>query len=457
MARFSSVVLIWAVLAPGRMHAETSRSDFYWSILDSAVESGGPDASRVFALLGTIDDERARDLLRRTLGAGSSAIGDAASGLTPDECRLYLKDLRLAALNPALSSKLAVLSAIARAGTASAAEALLEIADAGSQPAAGVALGFLEQFGSLAEPELKKEAVSGSTPWGRETAAAILDRERAHGAVSVFETDLHDENRNVRIAGALGLAHEGLTEGKAVLESAAKDKDSSYEWDALVGLADLGEADAFREIASVISDTDESTRGRLVWAMARCGNNGVKALAYRLNLPAKPEFLSMMAQRMLQPTDPQDLNTLKGALARCNDPVAMIAAEKLLHTRFREAAQNAVLCGISSTDPQARGLAVDLASRDSTLWPSLASKVNDSDLAVQVAALTAIEHLDQKERFNDVERCIESGNWQVAVGAAKVLAALDPSEARIVYERELHSGRDSIKILSAAMLLKLSR
>lgn len=73
----------------------------------SAIASGGPDARDAFALLGGIGDRRARELLELTLrGVDGNAIEYAAGGLSADQCRQYLPELRRAALDPAIEPKL---------------------------------------------------------------------------------------------------------------------------------------------------------------------------------------------------------------------------------------------------------------------------------------------------------------------------------------------------------------
>jgi HEAT repeat protein len=85
----------------------------------------------------------------------------------------------------------------------------------------------------------------------------------------------------------------------------------------------------------------------------------------------------------------------------------------------------------------------------------LADKLADPDPLVQEAALTAIQRLGQKERFKEAERYLTSENRQVSLAAAKALIALDPTAARAVFEQALASKLDYVRILSAAMLLKL--
>jgi HEAT repeat protein len=430
----------------------------YWAVLNSAMASRGPDADDAFALLGSIDDRKARELLEVTLrGVNGDAIEYAARGLSADQCRQYLSELRRAVLDPAIEPKLGVLAALARAGTVEAAEVLAQVANQGAQPAAGVAFGLLEHMGSPAETVLKKEATSGPTAWTRETAASILDRIGARGTVAVFRADIHDSDEKVRIAGALGLSHQGIPEGKTILESAVSRNVPSYALDALVALANLGQAEALRTIEQTLNGPDESTKGALVWAIARSGSTSLKALAYRLGLEKKPEFLAMLAEKLLQPGDVHDLKVLKEALVDCNQAVGMIAAERLVGARLGELAENAIVCGLSSTDAQARQLAVDLALQDSRLWPALADRLEDPDPVLQLAALTAIKRLGAGGRFEQVEELLTSHSRQVSLAAAKTLAALDPIKAHAVFEQALTSQLEYVRIFSAAMLLKLDR
>ena len=449
------LLLTAALSGPSRGAVDIPRID-YWHILTSAIDSGGPDADDVFALLGTIDDQKARSLLETTLGGQSGpAIEYAARGLTPSECRFYLQNLKRAAIDSSIQPKSSLLTAIARAGTDQAAQVLAEVAGQASQPAAGIAFGLLEHMGSIAEPVLEREAISGETAWTRETAASALRRMGTRGALPAFKADLRDPDENVRIAGALGLAQMEIPDGRAILESAAKRSGSGYQIDALVGLAILGERKAIRKIVDILNDSGEGTRGEMVWAIARSKSAKLKALTYQMELGRKPEFRAMFAEKLLDPTDPQDMKMPKEMLTDCHQIGGLIAAQKLLGAGFHELSENAITCGLSSPDEQVRHMAMDLAAQDSELWPTLASKVGDSDPAMQVAALTAIRNLGQKEKFNDVEPNLESQTRAVSLAAAKALAALNPTEAQRVFEQALTSRVSFVRIYSAAMLLTI--
>lgn len=455
MKHLITVVLLSSIAALAAV--DDLDSTDYWNILTSAISSPGPNADGVRELLGTIDDQKARDLLKAILsGTDGGAIEYAARGLSPDQCRQYLPQLKKVALDSTIEPKTGLLAAIARAGTLQAAQILGDVADQGSQPAAGVAFGLLKQMGSIAQPVLQREAEAG-TPWERETAAAILRGASTPEAQAAFEADLHNSDKNVRIAGALGLARMGISDGKAVLETAARENNPDYQIDALVALAGLNEPEAIQRVIHLLNYSNETMRARIVWAIARYRMPSLKALAYRLQMENKPAFRSMLAEKMLDPSDPQDLAALKKMLADCRQMDGLIAAETLDKAGLSELSKDAISCGLSSANEQVKQFAAALASQDPKLWPIVASKATDSDQAVQIAALTAIGKLGQKEKFNEVARYLESNDRNVSLAAAKALASLNPIEAQQVFQRALTSKIAYVRIYSAAMLLMLER
>lgn len=430
-----------------------------WGVFNSAIESGGPNRDDALALLGLIDDQRARDLLTAVFkGQDGTAIEYAASGLSPSQCRDYFEELQQAILNPAIQPKIRTISAIGRAGTSAAAELMGSIADTQGQPAAGIAFGVLEHMGSPAGTVLEKEAVNGRAAWTRETATSILRRVQTPGAIAAFTLNLRDPDQSVRIAAALGLAQHGMSLGSDVLESVARDKNSDYWTEAIVALAGLGQSSALREVTRVLEGPDEALKGRIVWAIARSGNRSLKALTYRMDLEAKPEFQSMLSEKLLQPSDPRDLATLrKEASDNCAEIAGMIALRKLIDAGKPTSSVQSISCGLSSTREEVRQLAVQVALQTPNLFSTLADNLNSPALEVQIGALEAIQKVGQRQQFRDVEKFLTSSVRSVSLTAAKALAALDPQQAQIVFATSLHSDMDYVRLYSAAMLLKLMR
>lgn len=429
-----------------------------WSVLTLAMDTGGVDAEDALMLLGAIDDQTARELLHATLrGKNGLAIASAAKGLTPAQCIRYLPELNAAALDPALEPKAEVLAAIGRAGDAAAAEALAQVGNQLESPTSGVAFGVLDHMGAVAESVLAEQAVSGQSAWVRETAASILRRKRIRSAVPVFSDELHDGDERVRVAGALGLAQWGVADGKEELKTAAKGKDTDDKVEALVALGVLGDPQAFRSLKTLIARSDEVTKGRVVWAIARSGNARLKAFVYQLRLQDKPEFRMMLAEKLFDPADTRDLGVLEQCLASGDEVMQLIAAERLLGTPAAGVAEAVVVRGFTSSNEQARYLALQLASRDRRVWPDLADRVSDPDPAVKVAALTAVGDLNQRERFEEVKPYLADERRLVSLTAARVLMSLDPNAARTVFESHVTSALSHVRIYSAAMLLAIAR
>ena len=117
-----------------------------WNLLKQAIDAGGPDAADVYQLLGSIDDKTARQLLETSFAEKNGfAISSSARGLSVHQCQYYLPRLNAAALDPAVGPQPAILSAIARAGSADAAQVLMNIADKAPPSVAGVAFGPVEK------------------------------------------------------------------------------------------------------------------------------------------------------------------------------------------------------------------------------------------------------------------------------------------------------------------------
>ena len=65
-----------------------------WNILTLTIDAGGPEADSALALLGSIQDPRARQLMEHILkGENDSAIEEVAQGLTPMEATTIFPNL----------------------------------------------------------------------------------------------------------------------------------------------------------------------------------------------------------------------------------------------------------------------------------------------------------------------------------------------------------------------------
>lgn len=434
-------------------------SSQYWEVLKSTIDSGGRDAENALAMLGTIDDDTARRLIAATLsGTDGTAIEAVASGLSPDQCRTYFNELARTALNPAIQPKGNVISAIERAGTEQALDLLGSIADESNEPASGIAFGVLEHVGTDADPVLQKLAIRGRTPWARETALSILRRTNPHGAIDAFRIGLRDPDNQVRTSAALGLAQLDDPAGKSVLQAAATNKQSDYWTESLVGLAALNDPGAVAEITRTLKGSDEAAKARIVWAIARSGSENLRDLAFRLNLQNHSVFRSMLTEKLLRPSDPNDLAVLQNeAVVDCSQIAGMIALQKLTDAGKATNPPQSIRCGLSSDDPSVRALAVQLALNAPDLPAVLSEHLDSLYPQVQVGALTAIQKLHQVDKLQTVEKYLNSDVSTVSFAAAKALAALDPTRARVIFEKELNSNNRYARLYSAAMLLVLDR
>jgi len=442
------------LMTAGILAADKPQTDA-WHILVQAVDARGPDEASALGMLGAIGNPESRALIEATLkGKDIAAIGLVAVGLTPDQCALYLPDLARAARDPGGGPKLIILDAIARAGTSDAARILADIADSAGLPTAGVAFGLLEQrMASVAEPLLIETVTSGRSTWSRETAAWTLIRMRAAGALAAFRSALHDTDDRVRFAAAVGLAHLRDAEGKPQLEAAARDHGGKNRIEALVSLAVLGQPEALDSLNALATSPDEAVRGRVVWAMAGSGSMNLKQFAYRLGLDRQAVPRRMLAEKLFDPGDPRDMALLQEMLANGDDISQLVAAQRLLGTKITDRAENVVARALGSEREAARTLALKIASARPALQPELARRLSSPDPAVQIAALSAIAGLHQKERFVEVTPYLASEARAVSAAAARTLVALDPNAAKPGLEEGLASTSSHVRIHSAAMLL----
>lgn len=141
----SLMVMLSMALCQVTTGAEATRTGL-WNLLKQAIDAGGADAADVYQLLGSIDDKTARQLLETSFAEKNGfAISSSARGLSVHQCQYYLPRLNAAALDPAVGPQPAILSAIARAGSADAAQVLMNIADKAPPSVAGVAFGPVEK------------------------------------------------------------------------------------------------------------------------------------------------------------------------------------------------------------------------------------------------------------------------------------------------------------------------
>ena len=428
-----------------------------WNTLTLAIDSGGPDAEDALGLLGMIEEQKARDLIDLTLkGKNGWAMAFVAKGLTAGQCRNYLPELKVAVLDPTIESKAELLAAIARANNVEATQILAAVGEKGIQPYSGIALGFLKQMGQLADNVLEKMATNGSSPSARETALVCLIRMRTHDAIPAFKAALHDEVQNVRVAGALGLARWGIADGKKELALASKSHDMSYQIEALVALAMLGQLEAFGNLSALVAGADETVTARVVWAIARSGNSTLKAFVYRRHLENNPVFREMLIERLLSTTNSHDLSLLEEAMSDKDDMCALIAAQKLLASGDNAHTQGAVTRGLNSTDERVRYLATQLASQYAVFWPELVKRVGDTNPTISAAAIWITARLNQREKFADLEHCFITGDRLVSLAAARALLSLDQKAAIEIFIKQLNTGSGYRKLYSSAMLLTIA-
>ncbi len=452
------VTLFTIVNGFGLSSISASQADA-WKTLMSAIDAGGSNAEEVFALLGTIDNSKARSFLDVTLsGKNGVAIDSVAKGLTTSQCIRYLPQLKIAALDSSVEPKLEVLKAISRAGTTEAGAILEEMSDTSVQPAAGVAIGLLEHMGSLGGSALQELILHGKTPWTRETAAFSLIRMKLPTSVQAFRLVLHDSDRHIRFAGALGLAQSGIAEGESELIAATKGSETTYKIEALVALAALGHTDVLPDLAALATGSDKTLAAQAVWAIARSGKVQLKVFAYRLGLQNKPNFRAMLAEKLLNPADKQDRSVLEKALGDGDQISTLIAANKLLSFDGDSHARAAIITAISSPNEEVRHFALEIASQNSVIWPDLAKRVNDADPQVSVAAINAASELRQIDKMQDLKQFLASDIPAISLAAAKALLAIDPESAKPVFEYNIEAAKiNHVRIYSSAMFLAMTR
>lgn len=450
------LLFVASVLAGVAAVGQESPQDRAWNILSMAIDAGGPEAQRALELLGSVDDERGRNLLSSILkGANGPAINAVAKGLTASQCVQYLSELRKVALDPAVEPKIEIVTALGRAGTPEAAKALADVADESSELVAGIAFGSLERLGSAAEPILERQLSTARSGRARETAAHILRRIGATGAAGAFRNALSDSDSSVRVAAALGLAQLGLSDGVAALELAAKGSNVDYQVEAVTALAMLGRAGAVERLKSLANSPSESIRGKTVWAIARSGNPKLKDIAYDLKLEENLHFKSMLVEKLLDPKNPRDLQVLRSAVSDENEMLALTAAKRLIGTSSEDFAGSAVSRGLRSKSEHVRLFALKLASESTAMSNDLVTRINDSDPVVRAAAISAVAARRLTERFNEVQPNLTSTSPEVSLSAARALLSLDQNRARRLFESNLDSNVAHVRLYSAALLLAL--
>jgi HEAT repeat protein len=448
------VVLVLAFFSTAQLPA--SVKDTAWNVLTLAIDAGGPEADSALALLGSIQDPRARQVMDRILkGSNDSAIDDVAEGLTPVEANNYLTELKDAALRNVTHPRPRIISAMARAGTAKAATALRELANQGTEPMAGLAFGMLsEMVPTVADPELIMGLLQGASPQVRETAGFVLVEKWSRSYIPVFRSALKDPRKRVRLAAALGLAKSGISDGVTELKATANGSDKDLRLDAIVALASLGEPKAISELKQLVKTSDGANKARVVWAIASFGAPGLKRLTYELGLNVNPIFVSMLAEKLYDPSDARDLSAMRSALKGGDIPGLAIAGELLGTSADKDAAAE-IIRGLATTSQPMRDLAVQIAVSHPRFWPALSDRLKDPDPSIKLAALDAIKNLHQTGKFDEVAECFSNPNTvgSVSQAAARTMAALDSPRALEYFSEKLSSSTGYARVLSAAMVL----
>jgi HEAT repeat protein len=425
-------------------------------VLSLAVETGGADAAEALATLALTKDPRGLDLLQKIMkGDNGLALSSVARELPPARCRLYFDDLKRAAQNPVIEPKATILEAVARAGTSDSAQTLAAIGDTAAQPTSGVAFGVLGQMGIGAERALQQELTSGTSALGRETSAYIIRNIQSSDAGPVFLRALRDPDQNVQFAAALALADIGNPAGLSVLERARADHDVEIRLDAIVALAALQDIQAAKDLQESLHADDASIRAKTVWAMARSRNSRIKALAYEWRLTEEPAYEAMLAEKLLDASDPRDRTALRGVLLSRDATSRLVAAEKLLNSQYASDAQTAIKQYLNSPVDQESALAIAIAEKHPELWPDLATHLNANSARLRVAALHAIAILPQTQLLEAVKENFEDSDANVSFAAAKALVALDAAAARSVFQKDLNATIPHVRIYSAGMLLAM--
>jgi hypothetical protein len=160
---------------------------------------------------------------------------------------------------------------------------------------------------------------------------------------------------------------------------------------------------------------------------------------------------------LLDPNDPADANILREMIVQGTEMSRLIAAQRMLETKDNRLAESAVTRGLSSENESARAFALKIAVGYAPLRPELARHLSSPDKAVEIAALSAIAFLHQKERFTEVARYIDTRYREVSAVAARTLVELDPYAAGPALEEGLASKSSYVRIHSAAMLVAVAR
>lgn len=427
-----------------------------WRVLRAAMNTGGVAAEAAFAVLGTIDDAESRRLIESLLKSESDWAGAAARGLDATECVLYLPLLKGLALSPTFKGKPWVLSAIAKAGTPGAAEVLREVADAGVQPETGLAFGLLESMGATAAGRaLIDEAATGSEPRQRETAIYVLGGMQLPGVISAFRAALSDRDQRVRLAAALGLGRRGALDGRAEIETAAQSLNENDRIEAIVTLVKLGLPGWAERLKALVSAPNQAVAARTVWAIAGTGGSRLREFSYAQGLPARPAFRPLLAEKLLDPSDPRDLALLTEMLSDNDEATRLIAAGRLLKTRFSEKARAVIAQGLASGSDATRALALDEASNSAALQGTLAQLTGSGDPFVREAAIAAVGSSGQRDKFALLEAALRDPVPAVSLAAAKALASLDAASARPLLIRGLASDVAHVRMNCAALLLRI--
>jgi len=439
-----TAAIVWVLSA-----ADTTQTAA-WKIIVESVRSRGPDQAAAIEALGSINTPASRQLTESILGGKDSfMIAHLVKGLSARQSASLLPQLAAAAREVNPSTSLQVLAAIARAQNIDAARALGTFVGSGEQPRSGVAFGLLESMGAGAEPVLIDALRNGATAWTRETAGATLRRLASTSAIPAFRSALGDPDENVRSIAAVALARFGIPDGLAQLKSAAAKDSSPYQTAAMVALAALGQSDAIEKLKTAATSADRAVRNSAVWEMAWSGSQSIKQLAYALGLDRDVVSRDMLAEKLLDSSDPRDASVLHDMLDRGGEMSQLIAAQRLLPSGSF-AAKLAVSRALDSQDVAVRAFALKLASGDPALRSDLARYIGSSDPEVQLAALSAAADLHQGQ-IAEISPYLSSPDRRISLAAARALVAIDPVAAGPILEKGIEA-KGNLRVHSAALL-----
>jgi HEAT repeat protein len=134
-------------------------------------------------------------------------------------------------------------------------------------------------------------------------------------------------------------------------------------------LAALDRPAALDGIKALMADGNETTRGQVVWAIARSGSVKPKEFASQLHLDQQPAYRNMLAELLLDPGDPRGASVLRDMINGDDETGRLIAAQRLLTSQFPDRSRKVVVQALASASEQVRELAIRIAPGQTTLRP----------------------------------------------------------------------------------------